>query len=192
MGPDAQHTPGCSCCNGPKPAVETLDELAFQRSACAAAQKGDCERLSFLLSRNRSIVHSDGVDGTLPEVLSDTPRFGGVELEGHSPFSTRRFLRIHTAALCLSRWASSSGEALARCRYPLFPTAYTFGLVQALRSDYFGFPKVLSQINKQKPGELQAFTGQLSRARRRSCTSCTCRLLGPASQGHMPSKEQTG
>jgi len=53
----------CTCALHPRPAEESLEELDFQRSACAAAQRGDVVKLERLLARNPDAVHADGAGG---------------------------------------------------------------------------------------------------------------------------------
>ena len=62
----ADHTgDACNCVLAPAPrgVTERLDEMEFQRSACAAAQSGDVVKLGRILDRNPDAVHSDGASG---------------------------------------------------------------------------------------------------------------------------------
>ncbi len=45
------------------PYDQSLEELDFLRSACAAAQRGQAEKLEALLSRRPQSIHWDGVAG---------------------------------------------------------------------------------------------------------------------------------
>ncbi len=54
---------GCACCTAPQPAAQSLKEVEFARSACAAAQTGNVERLARLLAQRPICVHSDGASG---------------------------------------------------------------------------------------------------------------------------------
>ena len=42
------------------PYDQTLEELDFMRSACAAAQQGNARKLEGLLARRPALVHEDG------------------------------------------------------------------------------------------------------------------------------------
>jgi hypothetical protein len=57
------HLPECACCARPGPATQTLEELDFVRSACAAAQQGNVVKLEKLLQRRPTEVHGDGTQG---------------------------------------------------------------------------------------------------------------------------------
>lgn len=59
------HPDGCDCPPGPRAVVQNLDELDFTRSACAAAQSGDVNKLERILKRNPEAVHSDGSKGVV-------------------------------------------------------------------------------------------------------------------------------
>jgi hypothetical protein len=50
---------GCGCALVATGTEQSLDELEFARSACAAAQHGDVEKLRRLLKRNPAAVHAD-------------------------------------------------------------------------------------------------------------------------------------
>lgn len=58
----------CACHRSEAPR-QNLEEVSFARSACAAAQLGDCRRLEALLSKNPGVLHSDGAVGKLLEVF---------------------------------------------------------------------------------------------------------------------------
>lgn len=53
----------CQCHRRALPAVQTLDELAFLKSACSAAQKGNVNKLRGLLQRHPHFIDDDGVGG---------------------------------------------------------------------------------------------------------------------------------
>lgn len=55
---------GCDCCITATPFAQSLDEVAFQRSACTAAQAGNCDRLKTLLGKDPALLHADGAGGT--------------------------------------------------------------------------------------------------------------------------------
>lgn len=57
-----QHGVTCDCCT-PAPAAQSLDEVAFTKSAAAAAQAGDYLRVKSLIARNPAAVHDDGYGG---------------------------------------------------------------------------------------------------------------------------------
>ena len=53
----------CACCV-PTVAAQSLDEVAFAKSICAAAGVGDIPRVRAFLQKNPQSVHSDGMGGT--------------------------------------------------------------------------------------------------------------------------------
>jgi hypothetical protein len=60
----ARHGPGAGCnCFAGGAAVQSLDEVAFARSACQAAAAGAVARLARILDRAPDAVHSDGGKG---------------------------------------------------------------------------------------------------------------------------------
>ena len=59
----------CQCHKRAPPAVQSLDELDFLKSACSAAQKGNVIKLRSLLQRHPHFVHDDGVGGDTSEAL---------------------------------------------------------------------------------------------------------------------------
>jgi len=62
--PTEFHPDNCPCCTAPTPLSQALDELSFERSACAAAQKGDISKLQRLLQHNpSSAIQTDGLTG---------------------------------------------------------------------------------------------------------------------------------
>ena len=66
MGHDV-HGPGaCACCSNSAPGQQSLDELAFLKSACAAAQQGNVSKLERILRDHPTAVSDDGVGGALP------------------------------------------------------------------------------------------------------------------------------
>jgi hypothetical protein len=55
------HEANCLCCS---PAfAQSLDELAFERSAASAAQRGDLRKVQDLIERKPSLLHDDGQGG---------------------------------------------------------------------------------------------------------------------------------
>lgn len=57
-----QHGVSCDCCT-PAAAAQNLDEVAFAKSAAAAAQAGNFFRVKALIARNPAAVHDDGYGG---------------------------------------------------------------------------------------------------------------------------------
>eukprot|EP00798_Chlamydomonas_sp_ICE-L_P005017 gene5017-34804_t len=55
---------GCNCATTSTSLAQGLDEISFHRSACAAAQSGEVEKLRRILTRNPEAVASDGSDGS--------------------------------------------------------------------------------------------------------------------------------
>jgi hypothetical protein len=56
-----QHGIDCLCC--PVAAVQSISEIAFAKSACAAASVGDYSRVKNLLNRNSKALENDGAGG---------------------------------------------------------------------------------------------------------------------------------
>jgi hypothetical protein len=66
----ARHGADAMCnCFAVTTAAQSLDELAFTRSACQAAAAGAAARLEAILDRAPDAVHSDGGKGGLGERL---------------------------------------------------------------------------------------------------------------------------
>ena len=59
------HADGCGCCSHSAPGQQSLDELAFLKSACAAAQQGNVGKLERILRDHPTAVSDDGVGGAL-------------------------------------------------------------------------------------------------------------------------------
>lgn len=57
------HEHGCNCGCRPSAVQQSLAEVDFMRSACAAAKAGDCDRLAQILFRRPDSIHDDGVSG---------------------------------------------------------------------------------------------------------------------------------
>jgi Ankyrin repeat len=58
-----EHPADCQCCRTAAPAQQSLDELAFTKSACAAAKSGNHEQLKRLIDKQPACVHWDGCGG---------------------------------------------------------------------------------------------------------------------------------
>ncbi len=66
LAPDGDacgHDPALCNCAASGTAAQSLDEVAFARSACQAAAAGAAERLARILERAPDAVHSDGGNG---------------------------------------------------------------------------------------------------------------------------------
>ena len=50
------HTDDCQCYKQANPAAQTLEELDFLKSACAAAQQGNIQRLKAILNKHPEAV----------------------------------------------------------------------------------------------------------------------------------------
>jgi ankyrin repeat protein len=76
------HPEGCSCCALPTGAAETLDEVLWSKSICAAASSGDLARVQQILARsNGQAVHSNGRGGfTGHSPLHYASRAGHIEI----------------------------------------------------------------------------------------------------------------
>lgn len=53
----------CQCYKHPAAAVQSLEELDYLKSACAAAQQGNLAKLSSILDKHPHAVNSDGAEG---------------------------------------------------------------------------------------------------------------------------------
>ena len=56
----ARRATACACCARPSSTAQTLDELAFERSACGAAARGDARALREALERRPASAREDG------------------------------------------------------------------------------------------------------------------------------------
>ncbi|GMH43433.1 hypothetical protein BSKO_11355 [Bryopsis sp. KO-2023] len=57
------HAEGCNCAKTWSSTQQSLDEVDFMRSACAAAKSGHIDRLRTILRKRPDAVDGDGVDG---------------------------------------------------------------------------------------------------------------------------------
>ena len=87
------------------PYDQRLEEMEFMRGACAAAQRGDLEKLRALLSRRPELAHADGAGGD-----SSTPLHYAAR-EGHA----------ECVSLLLSRGAAVDAATSAGAATPLHP-----------------------------------------------------------------------
>eukprot|EP00887_Chlorella_sp_A99_P005549 scaffold1.g5549.t1 len=58
-----RHGVDCDCC-APTAAAESLDEVAFAKSAAAAASRGDLAAVRAIVARQPAQVHNDGYGGS--------------------------------------------------------------------------------------------------------------------------------
>ena len=70
--PQARHGADCECC-APGAAAQSLGEVAFDRSACAAASRGDYFAVKSIIARQPGQLHSDGSGGE-PSLLEPCER----------------------------------------------------------------------------------------------------------------------
>ena len=92
------------------PYDQRLEEMEFMRGACAAAQRGDVEKLRALLSRRPELAHADGAGGD----SGYTPLHYAAR-EGHA----------ECVSLLLSRGAAVDAATSAGAATPLHRAAYT-------------------------------------------------------------------
>lgn len=59
----------CTCHIATAAAGQNLEEVAFVKSACAAAQSGNCAKLKSMLAKNQDILYSDGAEGERDQQL---------------------------------------------------------------------------------------------------------------------------
>ena len=57
------HTYACQCYKQANPVAQSLEELDFLKSACAAAQQGNVTKLQAILERHPEAVRSDYTSG---------------------------------------------------------------------------------------------------------------------------------
>lgn len=57
------HTESCQCYKQANPAAQSLEELDFLKSACAAAQQGNLTKLQAILDRHPETVQTDFSSG---------------------------------------------------------------------------------------------------------------------------------
>ena len=57
------HTDSCQCYKQANPAGQSLEELDFLKSACAAAQQGNLTKLQAILNRHPEAVQPDFSSG---------------------------------------------------------------------------------------------------------------------------------
>ena len=64
-----QHPDGiCECYRAPPHAIQSLEEVDFLRSACAAAQEGNTSRLEEILRKHPEALQDDGHRGRRAEL----------------------------------------------------------------------------------------------------------------------------
>ena len=86
------HGDACECYKVTTGTEQTLDELDFARSACAAAQAGDMPRLIKVLDRDARQVHGSGAFGNIPcgrricllRLYRECLRLCGIESASHN------------------------------------------------------------------------------------------------------------
>ena len=110
------HTGGdCQCYKRPVAVAQSLEELEYLKSACAAAQQGNLAKLSSILDKHPHAVNSDGAEGKL-ETLSSfcqrqvilTPTAGG---SGYTPLHyAARGGHLEVAKLLLSKGKTHSTQ----------------------------------------------------------------------------------
>lgn len=125
---------GCNCAVAPAAAAtsQSLDELQFMRSACAAAQAGNVERLRAIITRDPTCVSDDGVRGervrgcwrrrrekVWQPAPTSRPSFTApftTLFTTHPPMMPSRRQRLHPSPLCGTRWPCSSCGTAAQAR----------------------------------------------------------------------------
>lgn len=109
------HTDGdCQCYKRPVAVAQSLEELDYLKSACAAAQQGNLAKLNSILEKHPHAVNSDGVEGK-PEALSSQvaashcdPAAGG---SGYTPLHyAARGGHFEVAKLLLSKGKTRSTQ----------------------------------------------------------------------------------
>ena len=101
----------------PRPLLQGIEELDFQRSACAAAQAGDEAKLARILHKHPQAVHQDGSSGAAPYgALGCHPP---ARHPDRSPAGASGYTPLHYAAreghASLVRLLLAAGECLKGC-----------------------------------------------------------------------------
>ena len=96
----------CQCYKHPVAAVQSLEELDYLKSACAAAQQGNVAKLSSMLDKHPHAVNSDGAEGELSS--TERPHWQQTDLN-----AICRWQRLYPATLCCKRRACRSNQAAA-------------------------------------------------------------------------------
>lgn len=60
---DAHIAGECQCYKRPVAGAQSLEELDFLKSACAAAQQGNLSKLQDVLAKHPGAINSDGIEG---------------------------------------------------------------------------------------------------------------------------------
>ncbi|KAL3148170.1 hypothetical protein ABBQ38_014450 [Trebouxia sp. C0009 RCD-2024] len=60
----------CQCYKRPVAIAQSLEELDYLKSACAAAQQGNLAKLSSILDRHPHAVNTDGTEGKMQSLSS--------------------------------------------------------------------------------------------------------------------------
>lgn len=59
----SDHEASCQCGKRSSAVHQTMEELDFMKSACAAAKAGNCTRLTKILDKKPEALHDDGISG---------------------------------------------------------------------------------------------------------------------------------
>lgn len=62
----------CQCYSRPVAVAQSLEELDYLKSACAAAQQGNLAKLSSILDKHPGAVNTDGSEGRMQSVQQPT------------------------------------------------------------------------------------------------------------------------
>jgi len=141
---DCDHDAAQCSCFASATATQSLDELAFARSACQAAAAGAVDKLQRILERAPDAVHSDGGKGAvgcgdkgvfatatavsryLRAVLhADTPTPNATGTSGYTPLHyAARAGQLECAALLLRQGAAADARTVQGRATPLHRAAH--------------------------------------------------------------------
>lgn len=105
----AEHSDGCNCVKVTTGTEQGFEELDFARSACAAAQSGNVEKLRSILERRPEQLHQDGKGGS----------------SGYTPLHyASRAGKLEAVAHLLQRGANVDAALRASAATPLHRAAF--------------------------------------------------------------------
>ena len=98
-GPCDVHTDACQCYKQANPVTQSLEELDFLISACAAAQQGNVRKLQAILERHPEAVQSDYTSGEKTDNSRDSQSRCRQLCQGSTAYTGGRgYTPLHYAA----------------------------------------------------------------------------------------------
>lgn len=101
----------CRCYKQSNPAAQSLEELGYLKSACAAAQQGNEAKLQIILEKHPQAISSDGSEGKYSGCLLD------VTIPALTSSSHHRRHWLYPAPLCSQSGTPWHGELASGQRY---------------------------------------------------------------------------